>query len=335
MTDEDLIERIVEESEADREEIEDEVQAKEEEFAGLVSEEGAVHLVARQYGVDLSDQSDRDLKIENIVPGMNRIGIKAKVVRILDVNTFERDGDEDDGQVQNIIIGDETGTIRMALWDEQTELTEKIEEGDNIQIENAYSKEGYRDDAELAIGDSTKIKRIGDDEITEVKDEGGGDSGGGRDHEETTADRIVEGGYYRLEGEIVQIYTNSPFYQVCPECEDSLREDNDYECEEHGEVEPEYRIALPAILDDGFGNVRCVFFTDRAKQLLEAEDVEFKGNSRKLEQYAEKARGRRVTIQGRAQTNDYFDAVEILVNDIEETDIDDAIDRRMEELDNE
>lgn len=333
MTDEDLIGRIVEETEADREEIEDEVKAKEEEFAGLVSEEGAIHLVARQYGVELSDQDNRDLKIENIVPGMSRIGIKAKVVRILDMNTFERD-DGDEGRVQNVVLGDETGTIRVALWDEQTDLVEKIDEDDNIQIENAYSKEGYRDDAELRIGDSSTIKRIDDDEIGEVKDDSGG-SGGGRDHEETTADRIVEGGYYELTGEVVQIYTNSPFYQVCPECEDSLKEDNDYECEEHGAVEPEYRIALPAVIDDGFGNVRCVFFNDRARTLLDAEDVEFKGNSRKLEQYAEKARGRRITVQGRAQTNDYFDAVEVLVNDISEPDIDAMIDEKMEALNDE
>ena len=96
MDTEDLIEKVVEASELDKDELEEKVEEKLEEFEGLVSEEGAVHLVAKEHGVDLSESDAADLKIENVVPEMRKVVIKGKVLRVSDMNTFSRDGDEED-----------------------------------------------------------------------------------------------------------------------------------------------------------------------------------------------------------------------------------------------
>lgn len=333
-----LVTKIAEETELDEDEARDKIDQKSEEFSGLVSEEGAAHLVAREHGVNLSKDADKELKIESVVPGMNRVNLKAQVVRITDPNTFTRendDGEEEEGVVQNLILGDETGTLRMSLWDDQTELTEKVDEGDNIQISNAYSKEGYRNDAELRIGDSTKIKRIGDDEIDDVQQETSS-SGGSNSYERATIDTIVdENANYEVQGEVVQVYTNSPFYRVCPECETSLKEDDDYDCPDHGDVDAEYRLVLSTILDDGFGNIRCLFFRDQAKKLLEAEGEDFNGNTQKVEEHAEKIQGKRIIVRGRSQENDFFDAMEILVNEMETPSIEQQIDAKIEAIQDE
>ncbi len=322
---EELVEKIAEESEMDREEVENEIQTKEEEFSGLVSEEGAAHLVAKEHGVELSEPEDRELKVENVLSGMSRVNLRAQVVDITPVNTFEKD-DGEEGRVRNLVLGDETGTVRMSLWNDQLEVAEKLSEGDNVQISNAYSREDNLGNPELRIGDSTRLKKIEDEEIQSVNKSS--NSSGNRKKAYTY--QITEpGSSYKVSGEIVKIYASDPFYQVCPECNNSLREEDDYECDEHGEVEPEYRIALPAVLDDGLGNIRCVFFNDRAKRILGAEDVEFKGNSRKLEDYAKKAVGSRVIVKGRAQENDFFDRIELLVNEVELPDINDAIERKI------
>jgi len=51
MSSDEIIEKIAEQTEASDEEISDEVEEKMDEFEGLVSEEGALHLVAKEYGV--------------------------------------------------------------------------------------------------------------------------------------------------------------------------------------------------------------------------------------------------------------------------------------------
>ncbi|MFB6115353.1 MAG: DUF2240 family protein, partial [Candidatus Nanohalobium sp.] len=144
-----IIDKIVEETELEEDEVKENVEEKMGEFEGLVSEEGAVHLVAKEHGVAIAEQGEEDLKVENIVPEMRKVRLKARVVDISDVNTFERDDDEEDGKVQNIVLGDETGTIRVTLWDEQTEIAEKIDEGDVIEISGAYTVEDNQGNAEL------------------------------------------------------------------------------------------------------------------------------------------------------------------------------------------
>ncbi|MDY6771132.1 MAG: DUF2240 family protein [Candidatus Nanohaloarchaea archaeon] len=329
-----LIQKIADESELDEDDVREKINEKEEEFSGLVSEEGAAHLVAREHGVTIEKDVDKDLKIESVVPDMNRVNLKAKVINITDLNTFERD-DGEEGQVQNLVLGDETGTLRMSLWDDQVDVADKIDEGDNIEVANAYSKEDNRGNPELRIGDSTKIKRIGDDEVGDVKQSSSGDSSGSG-YERTRIDDITtKEGNYEISGEVLQIYTKNPFYQTCPECGETLKKDDDYECPEHGDVDPEYNLALSAVVDDGFGNIRCVFFRDDAKELLDAEDEEFQGNSRKVQDHAKKVVGTRVAVKGRSQRNDFFDAMELIVNEVEKPSIQHEITTKIEAIQDE
>ncbi|MFB6208846.1 MAG: DUF2240 family protein [Candidatus Nanohaloarchaea archaeon] len=329
MEQEQIIEKIVEETELEEEEVEEKVEEKMEEFEGLVSEEGAVHLVAKEAGVQLAETSSQDLKVDNIVPEMRKVNIKARIVDISDVNTFERD-DGDEGKVQNIVLGDDTGTIRLTLWDEQTEIAEKVEEGDAISISGAYSVEDNQGRAELRLGDSAQVKMAEEDEVPEVESSGSMDT--------TEADiREVrsENASYEVEGMIVDVYTSNPFYSTCPECGSTVRENDDGEfvCEEDGEVEPDKALAVSAVIDDGTDNIRTVFFRDRARDLLGVEEKQEKeGDKEAVEKGAEETIGKKLRLEGRTRYNDYFGTLEILANGFEEIDTVDQIKEMLETL---
>ncbi len=323
---EEIIQKIVEETELSEEEVKEQVNSKEEEFKGLVSEEGAAHLVAKEHGVKIVKDVDKDLKIESIVPGMSKANVKAKIVDITDINTFEN-SDGEEGKVRNLVLGDETGTLRMSLWNEQTEVADKLDKEDVIEINNAYTREDNRGNTELRIGSNTKIKRI-DEEIEEVKKESG--RGG---YKETRIEEIEdENKYLEVEGEVVQIYTNSPFYRKCPDCNNTLRKDDDYKCKEHGDVEPIYKIALPMILDNGFKNIRCIVFNETAKKVLGAENIDFAGDLEKIKMYAEESKGKRVKVKGRTQYNDFFDTIEIVVNELDVRQTEELLEQKIEEM---
>ncbi|MFB6204268.1 MAG: hypothetical protein ABEJ75_01350 [Candidatus Nanohaloarchaea archaeon] len=313
---EDIIQTIVDETELDEEEVKDKVKNKIEEFEGLVSEEGAIHLVAKEHGVQVSEDNNQDLKIENIVPDMRKVHMKARVVRVLEPNTFERD-DGDEGKVQNVVLGDDTGTIRLTLWDDQTEIAEKIGEGDAIELAGAYTIEDNRENAELRLGDSAQVKMADDDEVPEVET-----GGGGSETSEVSIREVRnENTSYQVQGMLMAVYTSNPFYNICPECGTSVREDDDgkYVCKEHGEVEPDKALAVSAVLDDGTGNLRVVFFRDQARELLDIdEDIEKEGEIEEVEKAAEDVLGTELSVEGRTRYNDYFGRIEMIANEIEE-----------------
>lgn len=310
---EDIIAKIVDETELEEDEVRENIEEKMEEFEGLVSEEGAVHLVAKEHGVQIAEQGGGELKIENIVPEMRKVHLKARVVDISDVNTFERDDDEEDGKVQNLVLGDETGTIRVTLWDEQTEIAEKIDEDDVIEISGAYSVEDNQGNAELRLGDEVQVKMADEDDIAEVKNPN-------EAQEVPVIDVNDEGVTYRVKGMVLNVYTSNPYYTTCPECEDSVKEDEDgnYVCEEHGEVEPNHALAISAVIDDGTDSIRGVFFREQARDLLGIdEDTELEGDVDAVEEAAEDSTGKEVELEGRTRYNDYFGRIEIIANQYE------------------
>lgn len=314
---ENLIEKIVEESELEKEDVKEKIEEKMEEFEGLVSEEGAVHLVAKEHGIQIGDAVNEELKIDNIVPDMRKVTFKARAVSISDLNTFERDDDEEDGKVQNIVLGDDTGTIRMTLWDEQTEIAGKVDEGDAIEIAGAYTVEDDRGNAEIRLGDSAKVAMADDDDVPEVE------TGGMGDAENVTIKEVnSENASYAVNGMLMAVYTNSPFYTVDPETGDTVREndDGDYVTDDGKEVEePDHRLALSAVIDDGTDNIRAVFFGDQARKILEIdEETERDGDLDAVEEAGEEAVGKELAIEGRTRYNDYFGSLEIIANEANE-----------------
>lgn len=322
----DIIEKIVEESELEEEDVRDKVEEKMDEFEGLVSEEGAVHLVAKEHGVQISESEAEDLQIENIVPDMRKVHLKARVVNIMDANTFERDDEDEEGKVQNIVLGDESGTIRVTLWDEQTEIAEKIDEGDAIEIAGAYSIEDNQGNAELRLGDEAQVKMADEDDVASVES---------FEPDEVDIREVVsENTTYRVQGMLMAVYTNNPFYKVDPETGATVRksEEGDYLTDEGKEVEdPENRLAISGVLDDGTGNIRIVFFGPQARDILDIdEEVVEEGDQDGIEKAAEEALGQELEIEGRTRYNDYFGRIEMICNELERVEVEDQIEDLLE-----
>lgn len=131
------IEDIYADLEADvtKEEFQDAVDERIEGMGGLVDEEIAASLVANELG-----KSDANT-VADIDPDMSDVTFVAKIVSIDDLQTFERDDSE--GHVLNLDCADETGHVRVALWDEEaTAGAEELESGQVLRIKGT-PKEGY------------------------------------------------------------------------------------------------------------------------------------------------------------------------------------------------
>jgi replication factor A1 len=103
------------------------------------------------------NRTARSLPIRDLRTGMSQISLKAKVLEVPAAKlVFTRFGNY--ASVANALIGDETGSIKLCLWNEQIG---SISVGDMIQLENARAST-YRGERQLNIGKKGTLNNIKD-----------------------------------------------------------------------------------------------------------------------------------------------------------------------------
>lgn len=76
----------------------------------------------------------KELKVNELAPRSNVDEIYVKVVKVSEPRkVFGRDGISH--KVSDVLVGDESGTIIMTLWDSSISM---VKEGESIRVENAY-----------------------------------------------------------------------------------------------------------------------------------------------------------------------------------------------------
>ncbi len=306
---EEIVRKIVESTDLDETKVRDMVKEKEEEFSGLISEEGAAHIVAKELGLNLLHSTSKELKIENVLSGMNSVNVTGKVVRIFEPKTWEKDGKK--GKVANAILADETGQIRMSLWNEQVKPIEEgtLKTGVVIEITNGYTKEDGMGGCELRLGKSGVIK-LSDAKIN-IRAEGA---------QSMKICDLTPGMSAEVRGAMVQFFESNPFYYVCPECESKIV---DGKCEQHGKVKAKPVMIVNGIMDDGYGNIRTVFFREQAEKILDmktSEAYELTNEGKDFKPLTEKLEtrlGAEFLVRGRAKVNKFFERLEFVASDVE------------------
>jgi ssDNA-binding replication factor A large subunit len=269
---EDIVAKIVQEKGLNELEVKSRIEGKLKQLSGLISKEGAAHIVATELGLKLFSGFTRDIKIKDIVSGLGNVNINGKVVDIKEVREYNKNGRS--GKVANFMIGDETGVIRVTLWDSNhIKLIEdgKIKIGDIVRVKSAYSKEnnGFK---EIHLGNRGEITvNPANVQVGEVvRRFGGGEPNfvGKKISELQAGDVNVS-----LIGTIVQVF-EPKFYNTCTQCgkKASLQEDK-YVCAEHGIVPVEEAPVLNIYFDDGTDSIRAVAFKDQVKKLLENDNL--------------------------------------------------------------
>ena len=157
---EQILEKIQKQTNKPTSEIEPLIENKLKQLSDLISKEGAAHIVANELKVKLFDNVEGKQKIKDLVAGMNSIEVLAKVTNNYGVREFQKDGKP--GKVASLMIGDETGTCRMVMWDtnhiseiENNNLTEnKV-----IIVKNAYDLREVLQKIEESFPDN-RIKEV-------------------------------------------------------------------------------------------------------------------------------------------------------------------------------
>ena len=310
-----IMEKLESETGMSRDQLEKKVQGKMKELSGLLSPEGAAHIIANELGVDVLPSVDKPVQVSKILDGMRNLTVIVKVLQKYEVREFERDGNK--GRVMSIMGGDETGRIRITFWHDAVDTVRDVPLDSILRIQDCYARTN-QGRIELSTTSSTKIVRDPEGvSISSVPDAQGAEPA------RCFIKDAASGAFVTLVGTLVQIFRPT-FFEVCPECGKRIREkEGKYRCDQHGEVTPAYSYVLNAILDDGTDTIRLVLFRERVSEFFGIQDEEFQGFRERPDDFEElrkKQLGMYLKVSGRVSRNDMFGRVEIIANKIADVD---------------
>lgn len=147
-------------SDIKREEIIEMIENKKTGACDFLTDETAARIVASELGVKtLQKNFQLKIRIQDLVSGLNDVTISGQVISIYPSKTFTR-RDWTEGKLASILVSDNSGTLRVVLWDNKTEIVDrgKIQREQKIRISHGYVREGLDGKPELHLGDKGNIK---------------------------------------------------------------------------------------------------------------------------------------------------------------------------------
>ena len=248
---------------------------------------------------------------------MKNINAVGKVVRKFDVHEFAK-GDST-GKVCSLIVGDETGSIRVVFWNEQVDQLKNVNQDDILLIKNAYVREN-NNNKEIHLGDRGEIELNPEGIVIDKVRQGSS-------FERKAINELVDGtGGVELMGTVVQVF-DPRFFDVCPTCSKRAIDGN---CAEHGAVTPVLSYVLNLVLDDGTGTIRGVFWKNQINHLLDANEEKmstFKEDMALFENVKNDLLGEQFKLMGRVKRNDMFERLEFNVQIVEKANPQDEIEK--------
>jgi len=304
----DIIAKIKEKSGLTEDQINQKIDDKLKQLSGLISKEGAAHIIANELGIKLIDLNAK-LKIKNILSGMRNVEVTGRARNIFPVNEFQT-AEGRKGKVASLVIEDETGLIRVTLWHGQTDNIEKMKQGDIIKVVGGYVRDN-NGRKEIHMNERSKIIINPEgEEVGEYKRPAA---------ERKNINNLIEGDTAILLGTIVQVF-DPKFFTICPECgKKPQQKDNLFFCAKHGNIMPGWSYVLNLFLDDGTSSIRTIFFRDQVEKLLnktKQEILVFKDNPEKFADIKNELLGNIIKLEGRAVKNKFFDRLEFIVNNV-------------------
>lgn len=322
---EEVISKIKEKSSLSDEQIGEKIKQKLDQLSGLISKEGAAHIIANELGVKLYEQLSGRMKINKLLPGMRDVEIVGKAVQIFDIKEFQRS--DGTGMVGSFIVGDETATTRIVCWGEKAKILKELEQDIIIKISNAYVREN-NGRKEVHCNDKTNIVLKPTGESVE----------GVIARQEASRKLLSElkenEANIEVLGTIVQVF-DLRFYNICPECRRKVLEENGtYLCQTHDRVNPSLGYILNLVIDDSTATARAVLFNRQVEQLINKtpeEMLNYKTTPDLFENIKTELLGEYIKLRGRAQRNSLFDRIEVVANSVLQADPNEEIERLKKE----
>jgi len=160
---ENLLNKLLEQkSDLTRSEIEEMIQQKKEKIgAGYLTDQGAIFLIASDFGISLSEPLKIEMRLKDLYAGAKEISLETRVLNMSPAKQFSRK-DGSPFYLRTMTVYDTNTTASVKLWDEKANIPgiEKIKPGDLIKIIKAYVKSDLNGEPTINVGSGSNLEAI-------------------------------------------------------------------------------------------------------------------------------------------------------------------------------
>ncbi len=246
--------------------------------------------------------------------GLNNVNIFGKIVRKFPCKEFETN--ERKGRVCSFQLGDETAIIKASAWNEKATLIEEFNEGDTIEITNAYTKEG-KFGTEIHLGYTTEIKKS-DKEIVITNQ-----TNKNENYIEKQINQLTQGENIIVSGKVIRVVEGKIAYLICEKCgKKAIKTENGIICEKCGEIKGKQNPVLSAIISDDTAEIQITMFGNQVTDFIEMKEnellneIENKSTEEIIQKLNENKIGKNVKIKGYVKENKFLGTNEIVAKEI-------------------
>ncbi len=160
---ENLLNKLLEQkTDLTRSEIEEMIKQKKEKIgAGYLTDQGAIFLIASDFGISLSEPLKIEMRLKDLYAGAKEISLETRVLNMSPAKQFSRK-DGSPFYLRTMTVYDANSTASVKLWDEKANIPgiENIKPGDLIKIIKAYVKSDLNGEPTINIGSGSNLEAI-------------------------------------------------------------------------------------------------------------------------------------------------------------------------------
>ncbi|WP_458456302.1 OB-fold nucleic acid binding domain-containing protein [Methanobrevibacter sp.] len=236
-------------------------------------------------------------KISDLEDEEQDVIIIGRIIELNELRHFDRDNG-DQGSVRNIEIADDTGSIKVVLWDDDAKRDFEVSQA--IKLQNPRLSLDMDNRVEANVNRSTAILEPSESELAKLP----------------SHDELMEAIYVSkpiealteddtnvcVTGTIVDVSTNKNILIKCPNCNENIEESEDeFKCDYCGLEfdEPKYILMIPTRISDDTDEIQVTFFDKLAEELLDQkkeEIIEDISNGYGIEDKIEDLNGKTIEI---------------------------------------
>ncbi|KAF6242251.1 single-stranded DNA-binding protein [Nitrosopumilus sp. b1] len=163
---ESLIEKLLEQKpDLSKTDVEEMIKQKKEKIgAGYLTDQGALFLIASDYGITLSEPAKTEMNLKDLYVGAKEISLQTRVLSMSPAKQYSRkDGSPFFLRTMTVYDGDSTASVK--LWDEKAKLPviNQLKPGDLIKIIKAYVKSDFNGLPTINVGSGSSIESTNED----------------------------------------------------------------------------------------------------------------------------------------------------------------------------
>ena len=211
-------------------------------------------------------------KIEDLDEDEEDTVIIGRVIELNEIRNFDRDNG-DTGSVRNIEIADDTGSIRVVLWDKDANMD--LEMGQPLKLQNPRLSLDMDNRLQATVSGGTTVLEPSEKELEDLpsQDELMESIFVAKSIESLTEDDTN----VHITATIKEVFPDKILLKRCPNCRESVEESEDeYICDNCGHTfdEPKYTLMIPTRVEDDTGEISVTFFGNLAEELIDMSQEE-------------------------------------------------------------